>query len=217
MKKCDGIIFDLDGTLWDATYVLVDSWNQAYDSLNLPASHRITREDLGKCMGLLIPDIAAKLYPEHTKQTQLEIVKQATILEEKMLLEQGGRLYPKMEETLRGLKESGYPLFVVSNCQAGYIETFIKAHHLEGLFQDMECPGNTGLLKAENIRLVVERNGLKNPVYVGDTKTDGEAAHKASVPFIHAAYGFGKVEECEGKIYQLDQLGEMLEQIFSAK
>lgn len=104
------------------------------------------------------------------------------------------------------LRNRGYKLFVVSNCQAGYIETFIKAHHLEGYFKDIECPGNTGLLKADNIRLITERNHLVNPVYVGDTRSDAMAAHAAGVPFVFAAYGFGQVEEYDGKIESFEQL-----------
>lgn len=212
-KKCDGIIFDLDGTLWDATYVLTECWNQAYKNVDSVGTHMVTREEICECMGLLIPDIAAKLYPEHTKEMQLAIMKQAVELEGKMLLERGGKLYPHMEETLRTLKEDGYPLFVVSNCQAGYIETFIAAHHLEDVFCDMECPGNTGLLKADNIRLVVRRNNLNNPVYVGDTNTDATAAHQAGVPFIHAQYGFGKVETCEGVVKELKELPVVIKSV----
>ena len=65
---------------------------------------------------------------------------------------------------------------------------------MEGYFTDWECSGRTGLPKGENIRLVVERNHLQAPVYVGDTRLDYEAAQQAGVPFIHAAYGFGTIE-----------------------
>lgn len=210
MKKYDGIIFDLDGTMWDATYVLVDAWNQAYESLHLKTPHKIARKDLESCMGMPIPHIAAKLYPEQDRETQLAIMRQAMILEEKLLLEQGGCLYPKLEETLMALRDRGYMLFVVSNCQAGYIETFIKTHHLEGYFKDIECPGNTGLLKTDNIRLISERNHLVNPVYVGDTSSDAMAAHTAGVPFVFAAYGFGEVEEYEGRIESFEGLLQYL-------
>ena len=42
--------------------------------------------------------------------------------------------------------------------------------------------------------LVVERNGLKRPLYIGDTQGDCDAAAKAGVPFLHAAYGFGAID-----------------------
>lgn len=83
-------------------------------------------------------------------------------------------------------------VFIVSNCQSGYIELFLKKTGLAPYVTDTECFGDTGMKKAENIRLVVARNGLQQPVYVGDTKGDEEAAHEAGVPFVHAAYGFGR-------------------------
>ena len=98
-----------------------------------------------------------------------------------------------MEETLFRLKSEGYRLFVVSNCQAGYIEAFLWAHGFGDLFEDIECTGNTGLCKAENIRLITERNGLTAPVFVGDTISDGSAARTAGIPFVYAKYGFGEL------------------------
>ncbi|MBP5792253.1 MAG: HAD family hydrolase, partial [Spirochaetaceae bacterium] len=56
------------------------------------------------------------------------------------------------------------------------------------------CNGDTGLLKDENIKLIVKRNGLKSPVYVGDTQGDADACAKAGVPIVYASYGFGKVK-----------------------
>jgi phosphoglycolate phosphatase len=107
--------------------------------------------------------------------------------------EYGGKLYPGVRELLTVLGEK-YPLFIVSNCLAGYIENFLQQHQLEHLFTDHECSGNTGRPKAENIGMIIDRNQLKNPVYVGDTMGDFEAAKKNQIPFIYAEYGFGEVE-----------------------
>ena len=41
---------------------------------------------------------------------------------------------------------------------------------------------------------MVRRHGLKRPLYIGDTQGDYNAAVKAGVPFLHAAYGFGSVD-----------------------
>ena len=57
------------------------------------------------------------------------------------------------------------------------------------------CPGDTGLLKADNILLMRDKHNLINPVYIGDTKMDAESCKKAGVPFVFASYGFGKVED----------------------
>ncbi len=50
-------------------------------------------------------------------------------------------------------------------------------------------------LKADNIRIICERNGLKNPVYVGDTQMDADACRQAGIPIVYASYGFGTVKE----------------------
>ena len=68
--------------------------------------------------------------------------------------------------------------------------------------KDSECFGVTGLNKDENIKLIVNRNNLKYPVYVGDTQGDFLACESSGVPFIFAGYGFGSVDEskCAGVI-----------------
>ena len=96
---------------------------------------------------------------------------------------------------------------IVSNSQAGYIEAFLKNTGLGEYFVDHVCFGDTEIPKGENIRLIMERNGLHSPVYVGDTKLDQEACQQAGIPFIHAAYGFGQVTNAEKIQQPMDLLG----------
>ena len=106
----------------------------------------------------------------------------------------------------------GKRLFIVSNCQCGYIELFLEKNRLESLITDFECFGNTGMSKGENIRLLLERNGLKpqQTVYVGDTQGDYEATVEAGIPFILAAYGFGKVPQAKASIAHMEELPKAL-------
>ncbi|WP_332870072.1 HAD family hydrolase [Salisediminibacterium selenitireducens] len=75
---------------------------------------------------------------------------------------------------------------------------------------DYENPGRTGLSKGENIKLIIERNHLFNPVYVGDTEGDLQASRYAGVPFVYAAYGFGHVREYDDVIEGFDELLNIL-------
>ena len=88
----------------------------------------------------------------------------------------------------------------------------MKKNGIKDNIRDFECFGNTGLLKDENISLVVKRNNLKAPVYVGDTQGDYEACKKAGIPFIWAAYGFGRPEDNDYyfKLEEFDQLESLL-------
>ena len=82
-------------------------------------------------------------------------------------------------------------------------------------FDDYECPGRSGLLKAENIRLIIERNRIERAVYVGDTQGDLDACRKAGVPFIFARYGFGSVDDESNAVDSLWELPEAVERVFA--
>lgn len=189
----DGLLFDLDGTLWDSVDAICLSWNRALERLAPRYAGRITRPRLIGCMGMLLPDIVRKLLPEADLK-QLAPAMEAMLEEENAYVAaHGGILYPQVPETLEILARD-CPLFIVSNCQDGYIEAFFQAHGLGKFFKDFENPGRTGKAKGENIALVVQRNGLKHPLYIGDTQGDCNAAAQAGVPFLHAAYGFGHID-----------------------
>ncbi|NLZ48582.1 MAG: HAD family hydrolase [Clostridiales bacterium] len=202
----DSIIFDLDGTLWDSTEGVLESWNQTMEKFS-EIRKELTVEDIKGVMGLTIEDIAVKLFPDLDDRQRLNIIKQCCEDECKLLEVKGGVLFPKLEEVLKELSKK-YKLFIVSNCQCGYIEAFFKAHKLEEYFVDFENPGRTGLTKGENIKLVMERNNLKSSIYVGDTAGDQKAAKVAGIPFIYARYGFGEVNEYD---YIMDSFEELLE------
>lgn len=191
--KYDGIIFDLDGTLWDSTAGVLVSWNHVLAQQPDCSGRVMTAEELDSVMGLGAEDLTAKLFPGFTLERRLEIFNACAEYECIYLAEHGGDLYQQLIETLDTLSAE-HPLFIVSNCPDGYIQAFLKAHGTDKYIKDFECIGRTGKPKAENIQLIVERNGLKNPVYVGDTQWDCNAATAADVPFIFAAYGFGQVE-----------------------
>jgi len=188
----DGVIFDLDGTMWDATENLVQPWNEVFSEYEV--GRQVTHEDMMSVMGLTLSEIGEVFMPEVDEELREEIVHKASERETVCLMELGGKLYPELKETLSQLKKK-YNLYIVSNCQEDYLECYFTVHDTRDYFTDCEFSGRTGLPKDENIKMLVERNNLKNPIYVGDTKKDMDAAKKAGVHFIHATYGFGEIED----------------------
>lgn len=188
----DGIIFDLDGTLWDSSAEILRCWKHILHT-QPDITHYPNNDELKGVMGLGAEDLTAKLFPYLTPERRMEIFNACAVYECEYLSVHGAKLYPYIIETLEALSKE-HPLFIVSNCADGYIQAFLKAHNTAQYIRDFECIGRTGKAKSENIRLIVERNHLHNPVYVGDTQWDCDAASAANVPFIFAAYGFGKVE-----------------------
>lgn len=203
----DGIIFDLDGTLWDSSAEIQKSWGDVLamqpDITRLP-----TKEELESVMGLGAEELTEKLFPYLPLERRLEIFDLCAEYECAYLSIHGAKLYPHIVETLAALSKT-HPLFIVSNCADGYIQSFLKAHDTAKYIRDFECIGRTGKPKSENIRLIVERNGLQSPVYVGDTQWDCDAATAAGVPFIFAAYGFGHVENTPA-IASIDELPKLV-------
>lgn len=202
----DGIIFDLDGTLWNATNAICKTWNIVLDSYPY-IREPITVEELEGCMGLLLDDISRKLFPDESSAVQRELIVKCCDMEVEYLSEHGGILYPELEKTLSTLSQR-HKLFIVSNCQSGYVESFFKGHGLEKYFTDFECAGNTGKVKGDNIKLIMERNALESPVYVGDTEGDRQSALIADIPFVYAAYGFGNAEKYD---YIINKFSDLIE------
>lgn len=191
MGPVDGILFDLDGTLWDAVAGICTAWNRGLEQCGVPL--RFAEEEIRGCMGMLLEDIAARLMPGLTPERRREVMAVCAAEQAEYLAEHGGKLYGGVEDTLATLS-ARCPLFIVSNCQSGYIEGFLAVTGLGQYFTDFTCPGETGRPKGENIALLVARHRLKRPVYVGDTQGDYNAASSAGVPFLHAAYGFGTID-----------------------
>lgn len=204
----DSILFDLDGTLWDAVPAVAESWTLGLKQLGIQRPP-ITAEELFPCMGMLLSDIADVLLPGLTPEKQDEAIRYCCNMENAYLAQHGAALCPGVKEALPLLSQK-YPLFIVSNCQTGYIEAFYEGSGLGKYFTGFESAGNTGLPKSENIKLVVQRHGLKNPVYVGDTALDHASAAGAGIPFVFASYGFGSVENTPS-IRSLTELPELLE------
>ncbi len=204
----DSIIFDLDGTLWDSTQTIADAWNAAATQFDF-VEKRVTQEEIRKTAGMPYDAIYDKLFPNLNNAQREQLRTQSGKLELEYLQKQGGQLYPQLEETLQQLQPK-YKLFIVSNCQSGYIETFLQFNNLKSYFTDIACFGDKRLPKGENIKAIVQRNNLQRPVYIGDTQGDYEASVQAGVPFILAGYGFGAVQAEVQEINSLSQLQELV-------
>ncbi|MCI7129109.1 MAG: HAD family hydrolase [Lachnospiraceae bacterium] len=186
-----GIVFDMDGTLWDSAREVALAWNQVIVRRGM---RPLTDQDLARVMGLPMDKLARALFPEMEAQASYDLMDECVLVENDYLEAHGATLYPGVEETLRSLRHS-YPLYIVSNCQCGYIEAFLAHYGLGELFEDTQCYGLNRKQKGENIRIVAERNGLDRVIYVGDIEGDYHATVEAGGQFVHAAYGFGVLPE----------------------
>lgn len=196
------IIFDLDGTLWDSRKQIIDAWKSVLPNINLSSV-----DELNDLMGKTTEDFINFLFPNCDMNEANDNMTKLEKAEVSYLNINGANVYTNTINTINSLS-SNHKLFIVSNCQSGYIESFLKYYNLSDKFIDIECNGNTKLSKSENINLIITRNNL-NPnetCYVGDTLSDLNAAINNKIKFIWARYGFGKNLDCDTFINDISEL-----------
>ena len=188
--KPDALIFDLDGTLWDAAAASTHGWNLTLGEMGRP--ERVTVDGIRSVSGMPFPECAAKLLPglcpfpraalEHLEEGErsgIELIP--------------GELYPGVAEGLPRLAER-YRLFLVSNCPGWYLEAFFRHSGLQASFIGWDCWGLSGVPKAGMLSNLAATHRLERAAYVGDTRGDQTATDAAGMEFVFAAYGFGSVE-----------------------
>lgn len=202
MKKYDALIFDLDGTLWDATNGITYAWNQIFQQNNI--SLQLSLSDIQNVMGYTVKEIAQKFFPKDSIIGE-EIITKCCRLQLSYLNKENVFLYPQLKQTIKILSQK-YKLCIVSNCLKGYIEKFLEIANLKDYFVDFENAENTKLTKKDNILLVKQRNHFKNVIYIGDTIKDYQAAKGANVDFIQALYGFDQAIKNVDGIKNINEL-----------
>lgn len=219
--RLDSLIFDIDGTLWDATEGVATAFSKASTEFEFGEKH-FTKELIAGEVGQPLKTIFTNLYPElkpimdsdpaRAEEIMNRINTVSSKYEYDYLREHGGRLYTGVRETLEALSHR-MPLFIVSNCEKGYIELMTDVSGIREYITDWLCFGDTLSEKDTNMRLLMDKHGLKQTAYIGDIRNDALSSKRAGVPFIWAAYGFGNVPEelYSEKIDDIRELTKIIE------
>lgn len=203
----DSIIFDVDGTLWDSTPVVAKAYNRVFEiegeDVRVDADRLKTL--FGKPMDIIFQQILPDKSPEYCHKLGTECEE----YENELLANEKGYVYPLVRETVEKLAEK-YRLFIVSNCQIGYIDLVMKACGIEDKIEGHLCYGQTLTSKGQTMLRVMREYGLKAPVYVGDIQGDADACAEAGIPIIWAKYGFGTVKEPAHTVEAFKDLADLL-------
>ncbi|MFA6755550.1 MAG: HAD hydrolase-like protein [Bacilli bacterium] len=209
MKKA--IFFDLDGTLWDALIPLTVSWNETMKKYN--KKYYFSFEKMKTFMGLTPVETAPLAFEDLPIKEGLKLFNLCVDGEIKYLALHPGKMYPNEEEVLKELSKK-YDLYIISNCEKGYIENYLNSLKMNQYFKGHLCVGDNGFAKWKNIDFLKKQEGIDIVIYVGDTLKDKTESEKAGVKFIHAAYGFGTIKDDKNYINSISELPNIIEKIF---
>ena len=206
------LIFDIDGTLWDSRAIVAKGYNVELERMGRPDLFQ-TADSLTALFGKTAQEIADVIFADYPAEERMERITRCMATERAVMAADPCQVgYAGVMETLLALKQH-HRLFLVSNSECGYPELLIEKLGLEGVFEAHMCHGDTGLPKGDTIRILMDRYGVTDAVYIGDTQGDLEACQKAGIPFIFCRYGFGAPDHYDAAIHDIRELPEVLENL----
>ena len=210
MKKA--IFFDLDGTLWDATEQIATSWNQTMEKLN--KKYRFTKDIILTHMGLTPEETGPIAFFDETFKDSMDLFYKCVHSEIIYLRKHPGIPYDFEEKVLEILSKK-YDLYIVSNADKGYIQNYLYGLNMHKYFKDFVQYGDTSLPKWKNILYMKDKHQIDKVIYVGDTIKDKNECDLAHVLFVHAKYGFGKIDDEQYYINSLLDLERVADKLFN--
>ena len=203
------LIFDIDGTLWDSRAIVAKGYNDYLIEVGRP-DLQVDAEYLKTLFGKTMTEIADIMLDSIPIPERYDVMQGCMDREDEFLHNDPCDIaFPGVKETLEKLKED-YRLFIVSNAQCGYPELMMDKLGIRHLFEGWMCFGDTGLPKGDTIRILMERHGITDAVYIGDTQGDLEASQKAGIPFIFCTFGFGTPERYDAKLDAFTDLPDLI-------
>lgn len=210
MKNYDAYIFDFDYTLADATEPVVGSFLYALEKMNLQKS---SRQDIINTIGIPIGESytiltgddseeGIELFKKYQKEKSDEITVPNTVF------------IGDAKEVLQILKNRGKKIGIVSSRwgqrindifenlnSRELIDFIIGTEHVENY-----KPNPEGLFK------MIDMMNAKNPLYIGDSYIDAQAAQNAKIDFVGVTTGTTSREKLESypHISVLDDLKDLL-------
>lgn len=202
-RDIDAIIFDMDGTLWDAVSTYAKAWNEYFN--NEGKEQSIDPEMLRSLMGVEERIVLRKILPHLEEHERLVAYREKVIpLIYHWVERDGGQLYEGVAQGLERLSKR-YKLFIVSNCPEKLIHYFMDWSGVHPWITGSMAHGQNFCSKSDNILLVKDKYGLKNPIYVGDTDSDRRHSENVPVPFFYMEYGFGQCDRYQEKFLNFNE------------
>lgn len=196
-------VFDMDGTLaWNDDVAidavrdgLVEYWAERGEEPRIPDDAHIR-----SLVGLPSREYFGRMLPPGHEDDVDRLAERIEEHEAARLARGEGRRFPGVDRILGDLRDAGWRLALVSNCQRTYFEANLT-HVLERSWFDAALCLSDRPTKIENVREVLRRIADGAPyegVMIGDRGTDVEAGRANGLHCVGCLYGFGSLRELAG-------------------
>jgi phosphoglycolate phosphatase len=211
------VLFDLDGTLLDSLPGIRYSAEAAFAACGLKRNEVELRGLIGPPIRTILSRMGNDL-----SEAELDCLERAFRVSYDS---EGWAMTPHYAHAagmLRGLREAGLRLFVVSNKPRHISVKILEAEGTLGLFdevvtRDSREPGYAGKVEMILYLLPKWQVTARECLMVGDTIEDAEAASYTGMPFCLMTHGYGDVPAESGVVVamRLDSFAELIGRVGS--
>jgi len=210
----DAVLFDLDGTLvaTDRFWVAAAGAGaeRAFEELGLDRAPPSPAEWM-QLVGLPLRQGLRELFGDLPAEAVARIEARCLEEEARALAAGGAAFLPHVERTLTELAERGVRLGIASNCGRDYLEHLCEALRLPRWFGELRCLDSPGIeTKADMLADLLATFDTRSAVFVGDRRTDLEAARANAIPHVHLEGGFAPAREAVPADATVAHLGELV-------
>ena len=213
------LVFDLDGTLVDTKYDMLDAGNLVFESQGWEARLKgFSGLQTAIQGGRAILRYGLKEEGISFDEKSLKDYYKLYLHNYDKVLDNKSRNYDGVIDTLSKLQSMGVKLGLCTNKPEKHARELLKRLGLIDFFKNSFIGSDTvAVAKPDPKPLLeaIERLGEKpkDVFFVGDTNTDEEAAKNANVDFVFCEYGHGfiyKLAKGESAVFKISDFGDLM-------
>ncbi|MGN0342828.1 MAG: HAD family hydrolase [Roseburia sp.] len=195
------LVFDYDGTIHDTMKIYEPAFRKCYEGLvrgGYLQNEQISSGRIAGWLGMNAREMWQDLAPQLPEEIQSGGAREIGDEMQRLVENHQARWYAGASETLSLLKEQGFSMVVLSNCQTAYGKAHWTEFHMEQWFLHWYDCENFDYAPKSEIMKVVKKEHPGDLVMIGDRDSDLAAARAVGCPFVGCSYGYGRPEEIEG-------------------
>jgi phosphoglycolate phosphatase len=204
MKRKTYLAFDVDGTIYDSTEIIVDAFRDGISGFIKTCGREDVKlpeyNDIVNVLGIPVDEIFRTLFPMLSSDEADMLNDRCTASLVSMIRDGGGRIFEDVCSTIEDLYNDGYVILAASNGRREYIEAILETHGIMKFFSGPMVFIN-GKIKDKSGIVRHYRDWVSGEnliIMIGDRFTDRKAASDNNIPFIGCAFGHAGDEEISG-------------------